>query len=101
MASKYTIKYLEPAQNDLVEIFDYIALDSPQSASKFIDKIDLSIRLLGSHPLLGATPKDQRLKKLGYRMLIINSYLAFYKVKSKTVFIYRIIHGKRRYRFLL
>lgn len=101
MPSKYTIRYLGPAQNDLLEIFDYIALDSPGTASKFIDKIDRKIGLLESQPLLGTIPKDQRLKRLGYRILVIDDYLTFYKVKGKTIFIHRVIHGRRKYQFLL
>jgi plasmid stabilization system protein ParE len=46
-------------------------------------------------------PKDDRLKKLGYRMLIVGKYLVFYVVKANTVQIRRIIHGARQYSFLL
>ena len=50
---------------------------------------------------IGVIPKDARLKKLGYRILIIGKYLVFYVVKTNTVQIRRIIHGARQYRFLL
>jgi len=56
---------------------------------------------LASNPFLGVIPKDERLKKLGYRMLIVDKYLVFFVVKTKTVQIRRIIHGARRYGFLL
>ena len=42
-----------------------------------------------------------KLKKLGYRILIVEKYLVFYVVKNKTVQIRRIIHGARRYDFLI
>jgi plasmid stabilization system protein ParE len=56
---------------------------------------------LADHPKLGVVPKDDRLKRLGYRMLIIESYLVFYVVKFETVQIRRIIHGDRQYGFLV
>lgn len=48
-------------------------------------------------------PKDNLLQYKGYRILIIQSYLVFYVIKENflEVEIRRIIHGKRKYVFLL
>ena len=68
-----------------------------------LEKFDTTISLLATNPYLGVIPKDERLKKLGYRMLVIDKYLVFYVVKTetKTIQIRRIIHGARQYSFLL
>ena len=50
---------------------------------------------------MGVIPNDLRLKSLNYRMLIIDNYLVFYVVKDCIVEIRRILHGRRKYAFLL
>jgi len=101
MKKKHKIKYLPIAQQDLIEIFDYIKEDNPSAAKSFIDKIDKSISKLELFPQAGVVLKDDRLEMLGYRMLVIENYLVFYVIKENIVEIRRIIHGSRRYSFLL
>jgi len=101
MSEAYEIRYLNTAEKDLIEVFEYIKKDNPTSAISQLEKFDKSISQLVLNPFLGVIPKDERLKKLGYRMLIVDKYLVFYVVKTKTVQVRRIIHGARRYSFLL
>lgn len=101
MSDSYTIRYLKTAENDLDEIFDYVLSDSPTAAVSILDQFDASISKLAQNPELGVVPKDDRLKNLGYRMLIIGKYLVFYVLKEKTVQIRRIIHGARQYSHLI
>jgi plasmid stabilization system protein ParE len=98
---KCRIKYLPIAQRDLIDIIEYITVDSPGSALKFLDRFDKSIIKLENFPLMGQVPKDNRLQALKYRILVVDNYLVFYVVKDSIVEIRRIIHGKRRYSFLL
>jgi toxin ParE1/3/4 len=97
----FTIRYLSTAQRDLVEIFEYIRKDRPGATSGLLEKFDKSIAALAANPYLGVIPKDERLKRLGYRILVVDKYLVFYVLKPKTVQIRRVIHGARRYNFLL
>ena len=101
MSPSYDIRYLSTAEKDLIDIFEYIKKDSPSAAIYQLDKFDKSISRLGEHPFVGVIPNDERLKKLGYRMLIVDKYLVFYVVKKKTIQIRRVTHGARRYGFLL
>ena len=101
MKKKHKIKYLPIAQQDLIEIFDYIKEDNPSAAKSFINKIDKSISKLEAFPQIGVVPKDDRLEMLGYRMLVIDNYLVFYVIKENMIEIRRIIHGSRRFSFLL
>ena len=100
MSEPYAIRYLSTAENDLIEIIEYIKKDNPTAAISQLEKFDKSISQLAMNPSLGVIPKDERLNKLGYRMLIVDKYLVFYVVKTETVQIRRIIHGARRYSFL-
>lgn len=101
MNKPYGIRYLRTAERDLNDIFEYIKKDKPSAAVSLLERFDKSISQLASNPFLGIIPKDERLKNLGYRMLIVDPYLVFYIVKTRTVQIRRIIHGARRYGFLL
>src|SRR3972149_1337745 len=95
MPYKYIIRYLPAAEQDLLSIHDWIANDNPRRASSFVEELDKRISKLASHPYLGVVPRHPRLKESGYRVLIIDSYLAFYKVRGSTVQIHRVVHGSR------
>lgn len=101
MKNPYTIRYLKTAEKDLIDIFNYIKQDKPSAAVAYLERFDDSISQLASNPFIGMVPKDGRLKKLGYRILVVDKYLFFYVVKSKTVQIRRVIHGTRQYEFLV
>jgi toxin ParE1/3/4 len=101
MSKKYLIEYLPIAEKDLTEIIEYIQLDNPQSTLSLLDEIDNSISKLEDFPYIGKIPKDTRLQYLNYRVLIVSSYLIFYVVKDDIIEIRRILHGKRKYDFLL
>ena len=101
MKNPYTIRYLKTAENDLIDIFNYIKQDKPSAAVAYLERFDESISQLASNPFIGMAPKDDRLKKLGYRILVVDKYRVFYVVKSKIVQIRRVIHGARKYEFLI
>ena len=99
---KHLINITEAAEQDLAEIVDYISNDNPAAALKLAENIEQSILQLEDFPLSGATPKNRRLTRKGYRILIVDSYLVFYVLQdNETVEIRRIISGKRDYKFLL
>lgn len=101
MISPFKIRYLATAKNDLDDIFTYILKDKPSAAASLLENFDSSISQLAFNPELGVVPNDERLEKLGYRILVVRKYLIFYVVKGKTVQIRRVIHGARQYSFLL
>ena len=101
MPKKYEVTYLSLAENDLKEILDYLSTQSKSAAITFLDNLDRSVTRLNNFPEIGSIPKDDRLQKLGYRIIIVDDYLVFYVVKEKEVEFRRIIHGRRRYEFLI
>jgi len=96
MSPSFEIRYLATAVRDLEDIFAYIEKDRPRAAVSLLENFDHTISKLSDHPGMGVVPKDDRLKRLGYRMLIIENYLVFYVVKVGAIQIRRIIHGARR-----
>ena len=101
--NKYQIRYLPIAEKDLKEILSYIQNDNPNAALNLLNEIDKSISQLKSFPHKGKTPEDDYLQSKGYRMLVIKTYIVFYVVdeNKNEVEIRRILHGKRKYKFLL
>ena len=100
---RYNINYLPIAKKDLEKIIDYIQTDNPDAALKLLEKIDESISQLKDFPYKGKSPKDDHLQSKDYHMLVVKSYLVFYVVNENDneVEIRRILHGKRKYKFLL
>lgn len=101
MSSKSHIHYLPIAQKDLSEIIEYIQLDNPSAALEFLNTFDNTVSLLPDFPLMGKVPRDKRLEHLRYRILVIGNYLLFYVISGHVIEIRRILHGKRKYDFLL
>jgi toxin ParE1/3/4 len=89
------------AERDILDIVDYIARDRPQAAHAFVDRLDRSVARLATFPRSGKPPNDERLRRLGYRLVVVENSLVFYVITRTTVQIRRVIHGARRYEFLL
>ncbi len=96
-----TVRILRRAQTDLEEIKRYIERDSPRRAEKFVSKLLDRIESLSTLPNAGILPRDETLRARGFLILIERQYLIFYKVLSKQVRVYRVLHGRRRYQHLL
>jgi plasmid stabilization system protein ParE len=95
------VKLLARAQADLRAIHRYIAADSPVNADNFIARLHTAILNLGDFPLAGPAPRDDRLRRKGYRFIQQGEYLIFYKASPRQVTVYRVLHGKRQYSNIL
>lgn len=80
------------AENDLEEIWWYIAQDSPNNADRFLDRIQERCSSLADFPQIG-TPRDE-IKK-GLRSQTIGNYLIFYFPLEEGIDIVRVLHGSR------
>ncbi|MGE5861762.1 MAG: type II toxin-antitoxin system RelE/ParE family toxin [Ignavibacteria bacterium] len=98
---KYQIRLLSIAEEDFTEIITYIAADNPSAADTIADKIEKNLEVLSENPSLGRIPREEELRNLGYRYLIIQNYLIFYTIEERTIYIHRILHGARNYKTLL
>jgi plasmid stabilization system protein ParE len=75
----------------------YLNTLSPQACDLIVEKISSLSEMPERCPFV----RDVVLKAKGYRYLIIEGYMVFFVIRSDTVQIRRIIHGRRNYEWLL
>ncbi len=98
---KYQVRLLKIAEEDFTEIISFVASDNPTAAEAIANKIEKNLELLSRNPNLGRIPREEEIRNLGYRYLIVQNYLIFYTIEERTIFIHRILHGARNYKTLL
>lgn len=101
----YKLLKTDRFEEQLRKLIFYIADDTGDIniALKYLDKIEKTINRLQIFPESGSLPRYSILKKQGYRVLIVERHLVFYKIdkEEKTVMIYAILDGRREYRNLI
>ena len=97
------IVYSPKAQNDLDEIWAYISekLLNPSAAEATVNGILDTIDMLQAQAEIGKPLYFSSDLFSGYRFLVYKNYLAFYRTSADTIYIDRIIYGKRDYMRLL
>ncbi len=99
MPQKNKIKYTPVAVDDMDEIFSYISKDNVAVAEALLQKITTGISRLTEFSNMGSVLSDEEytLIKNGYRFIVIQPYLVFYRIMDDTIVIHRILHGRRDY----
>lgn len=87
------------ARDDLISICEFIALESPQGAKKFLEKIHKDMKRLSNFPEIGHKRSDLTTKDV--RFWRIYNYLIVYKVEKTSLEIVRILSGFRDIVYLL
>ena len=100
-ANKYQIRLLKIAEEDITEIISFIANDNLDAAKNLADKIEKDLKLLSENPYLGRVPREEEIKYLGYRFLIVQTYIVFYTIQDTSILVHRILHQARNYKSLL
>ena len=97
----YHVNLTESARNDMFQIASFIMTDSgfKETALEYIQKLEVGILSLKNYPERGSIPRYKILRLQGYRILMIESHLVFYKIndQNKKVIVYRILHQKSAY----
>lgn len=81
------------AENDLEEIGDFIALDKPEAALHFVNRIREVCATLANHPEMGRLHPRPKCGEL--RAFSVGHYLIFYRKIATGVEIARVLHGAR------
>ena len=98
MDKRYRLELLTPAQRELEEIARvYLELVGPSSARKITDRIYTALGNLQTHPNMGMACRDKQLASEGYRMLMCEAYLCFYRLIGNTIFVYHVVDGRANY----
>lgn len=102
---EYRINRTDKADEQLREIIFYIMNDSGSVdiALKYLNKMEKAINRLGDFPMSGCIPRYSILKKQGYRVLVVERHLIFYKVDEvkKIVTVYAIVDARQEYKNLI
>ena len=99
----HKIRFSPEAANDLEQTKNYITeeLGSESSAIRTVSDILGRIRTLGDFPQIGAPLSSIVKIDTDYRFLVCGNYTAFYRVDGETVFIIRVLYGKRNFMEIL
>jgi toxin ParE1/3/4 len=86
------------AEDDLIEIWTYIARDNPPAADRLLDLLDEKSGMLAQNPKLGAARDDIA---TGVRHFPVGNYLILYRDIGDGVEVVRYVHGMRLLRNLV
>ncbi|MDH3972918.1 MAG: type II toxin-antitoxin system RelE/ParE family toxin [Deltaproteobacteria bacterium] len=94
---KYSAHLAEDAENDLFDIFRYVAEeDSPAKAEKLINNIEAVCNKLADLPEREHIPPElERIGIFSYREVHFKPYRIIYQILEKEVFIHCILDGRR------
>jgi toxin ParE1/3/4 len=86
------------AEDDMVEIADWIATDNPAAAERFEAEFQRTCRLLVEYPQIGPARRFRARELRGLRsrpLTGFETWIVFYRVTSSAVEVARVIHGAR------
>lgn len=89
----YVIHWKRQAINDLINIGQHIAEDSPANAGRMIDLIESKVTPLATYPRIGHTGH----RRGTYELVAHDSYVIIYRVRAKRIEILRVKHTARQW----
>ena len=95
MPAKFRVRITRTAERDVENIWSFIAQDSPEEASRFIDRLEDQIATLERFSERCPLIPENEILGTRYRHLLYGSYRSVFRVRGKTVYVLRIIHGAR------
>lgn len=101
----YKVSRTEKASDQLYDLIHYIAEDSGSAdiALRYLNKLEKAIMSLSDYPYRGLQPRYSILRKQGYRILVIEKHLVFYKIdeEREEVMIYALVDSRSEYQHLI
>lgn len=97
---KYHIIRTDTADAGIRKIILYIAQNFGNDvALQKLDKMEQQLLRLGDDPYLGTIPRYPALKRQGYKVLILEKDLVFYKINetAKEVIIHAVVDQRQDY----
>lgn len=88
------LEWSEPAVDDLTDLHDYIAKDSPHYARLFIERLLTAAEALTDFPEMGRRVPETDVDHI--RELIVEGYRVIYQVDAPgRVVVLTVVHGRR------
>ncbi len=103
MENKYLLKIFPSAQADMDTIFAYIAeeLKNPTAAIDQINDFEKAFENICIFPESCPEIDNDYVKDKTLRKLVVNNYIAFFRIKDRDVQVVRVLYGMRNYQDLL
>ncbi len=95
MVNTHNIVWTKRAQLHIREVFDYISLDSPNSAIRVIEDITIAIRNAVEQPKIYAADRFKLNNDGSYRSFEKHNYRIVYRVEKNVIRILLIRHTSR------
>lgn len=94
---RYRVRLTEDAEQDLIDIYRYIALnDAPENADDVLDQLESRCSRLTELPERGHVPPElDRIGVTNYREVYFKPYRVIYETIRQDVFIHCILDGRR------
>ena len=101
--SKYQLKIFPMAQQDMEQIFDYIAVElcNPTAAIRQIADFESAFENVCTFPEGCSYINNEYVKDKTLRKLVVNNYIAFYRVTDHEIQVVRVLYGMCNYEALL
>ena len=86
------VKRTPRAEQDLEDIWFFVAQDNPDAADRLLDRIEQSTKLLADNPHIGPARPDVA-PELHYHP--VGNYLLLYRIIKNGIEVVRVVHGAR------
>ncbi|MBU4460968.1 MAG: type II toxin-antitoxin system RelE/ParE family toxin [Verrucomicrobia bacterium] len=87
--------WTEPALNDLEAIAEYIALDKPDAAGRYVQRVFQAVERLIRFPKSGSVPPE--IPHLPYRQIVVPPCRVFYRVEGEIIFVVFVMRAEQRF----
>ncbi len=88
--------WTEPALSDLERIAEYIALDKPDAARRYMRRVLEAVERLVHSPKSGSIPPE--IPHLPYRQIVILPCRIFYRSEGRDILIVFVMRSEQRLR---
>lgn len=96
MAGSYRIVWARTAERDLLQIIEYIALDSPKNAGNILNKIKKKTSELEEFPQRGrVVPELQSFGINQYYEIIVSPWRIIYRITQDEVYVLSVFDSRR------
>lgn len=87
------------ARLDMEQVFDYIAVElcNPTAAIGQINDFEKAFENVCTFPESCPYINNEYVKDKSLRKLIVNNYIAFYRIKDNEIQVVRVLYGMRNY----
>lgn len=95
MPAKYRVRITRVAEDDIEEVWSFIAQDSLDTADNFIGRLERQIETLEKFPDRCPLIPENEIPGTRYRHLIFGNSRTIFRVAGRIVYVLRVIHGGR------